>query len=268
MKFSEKLRQPERPTIGEATALDELVRLCLQDNRQAWEEFFRRYIPLIKKAITGKVKGQYDAETCRDTIFKQIAIGLVQNRLLEECRDLNGFSQWLVKISENCAISWLRAKGRLKRLPENAYTEGAISLSEPLDSESGVTLLDILEVSQEKDSELIPEAEKVLDSLESLSNWTQKWLLRLSVAGQYPLTYDEWKSLYTGSGCDKETFAELRAAIEQDLAAKEKKKQESATRSEILWHQVYRLDSSRSLRPEPRDSRLPGRHLQIGRAHV
>jgi len=243
MVFPEKIRQHERPAIGETTALDELVRLCLQDNRQAWEEFFRRYIPLIKKAITGTLKDQYDAEAIRDAVFEQIFMDLVKKRLLAECRDLHGLSQWLATVSENRTIDWLRAKKRLKRLPEKAYNEGAISLFKVLDAESGMTLLDILEAPQESDSDLTLEAEKALDTLGSLSNWEQQWLLRLSVASQCPLSPDEWQSLYAGSGCDQERFAEFHTALEKDLAAKEKKKRESATRTETLWHQIYRLET-------------------------
>ena len=243
MAFSEKIPQHKILCKIREVSLDELLNRCIQGDRSAWEEFFHRYIPLIKKAINQKIKGQAETESIKEDIFEQIVTDLCRDKLLEECGDRKGFHQWIAKVSANRTISWLRAKDRLKRLPEKAYNENAVPLSTPLASGSSATLIDVLLSPQKSTPALAREAESALETLENLSNWKQKWIFRLCIAGQCPLMEDEKDVLYSQCEHDYETFTSLCADIEKDLDSKDNEKQQAAGRAEILWYQIRRLEA-------------------------
>ena len=70
----------------------ELVRSCIESNRPAWEEFFRRFIPYIKKGIQGVlvVYGLQNDQDILWDIHEKIAVKLIKNGILSQCSNPSG----------------------------------------------------------------------------------------------------------------------------------------------------------------------------------
>lgn len=99
----------------------QLVRLCLKNTRPAWEEFFRRFIPVIKNAIKNKLKerGRRDLSDDQDVvanIYEKIVVKLYKHAALKKCKKPSGIRQWLKTVAANQTLDWLKEKSRKKRL--------------------------------------------------------------------------------------------------------------------------------------------------------
>ena len=80
----------------------DLVRLCIENQREAWNEFFRRYIPDIKSAIKGRLRRYgYDNMTHNQDIIwdihEKIVIKLIKKNNLNQCDNPIGIRFWLRK---------------------------------------------------------------------------------------------------------------------------------------------------------------------------
>ena len=81
---AEEIRQGTNNSDLRKISDQQLVRLCLENNRPAWEEFFRRFIPTIKKAIKEKLGLSVRPNLCFDeevlwNIHEKIVVKLYNN---------------------------------------------------------------------------------------------------------------------------------------------------------------------------------------------
>lgn len=117
-----------------------MIRRCLRADRNAWDEFFRRYSRLIYSAIYGILDtyGRSRQTDFVDEIFQDLIVALIKDncRRLRSFKALNGCSlaSWLRQVTIHFTISSLR-----KSLPEARPDEqdsGEEEALEPLDDEA------------------------------------------------------------------------------------------------------------------------------------
>lgn len=227
----------------------ELVSLCLQHQRSAWEEFFRRYSKVLKKAIrrTFIACGARDYARDIDNILDIHAVlveKLYAKGALTKCPDPSGLPSWLIKISVNQTYDWLKKRGRIKNLPTEKEQQFLKRLSTPLGEDQDFTLEDIIE---DEDSDLFRQLQQtyyqlyvecVIDQLADIKNITYRWILRLSILGQLALTDEELESLHIISPLQHNEFIERINSLESLLTEKERNRQDDLGRTVVYWHQL------------------------------
>lgn len=231
----------------------DLVPLCLLHQRSAWEEFFKRFSPLIKKAIRRTFiicKVGYLGENI-DNILDIHAVlveKLYAKGTLTKCTDLSGLRAWLTRITFNQTIEWLRERGRIKHLPLLKEEQSMRSLSTPLGEDQKFTLQDIME---DEDADLFHQLEQiasqlyvecVIDQISNIDNITHRWILRLHILGQLALSDAEIENLQSISPFHGDELDERISALEASLTEKEQERQDNLGRTVLYWHQLRNLE--------------------------
>jgi len=232
----------------------DLIPLCLQHQRAAWEEFFKRYSPVISKTIRKtfiRCGVNYLAEDV-DNIWDIHAIlveKLYAKGALNKCPDLSGLRSWLIRITINQTIEWLRERGRIKHLPLLKEEQLMRSLSTPLGEDQDFTLQDVIE---DEDADLFAQleqvasqlyAECVIEQIGTIDNITHRWILRLHILGQLSLSDAEIENLLSISPLQKNELYERIAVLESLLAEKEQQRQDELGKTVLYWHQLRNLES-------------------------
>ncbi len=232
----------------------ELVMLCLQHQRSAWEEFFKRFSPLIKKAIrrTFIKCGARELAEDLDNIWDIHAVlveKLYAKGALNQCEDLSGLRSWIVRISANQTYSWLRKRWRQKNLPQLQEEQLMRSLSTPLGEDQDYTLQD---VTEDEEADLFAQldvaasqlyAECVIDQISTINNIKNRWILRLHIIGQLVLSDDELKSLKSISPLQHNELNDRISTLESSLAVKEQERQKDLGKTVLYWHQLRGIES-------------------------
>lgn len=156
----EKGDQPrvEQPDLS-VLSNEQLVQLCLEHNRPAWDEFFRRFIPDIiqairKKLISRDCLGLSDNQDVLWDIHKKIVEKLYGRGKLSKCENPSGIRGWLKTMAHNQTSDWLTEQGRKKRLPQRQTENAMGSLSTPLSEDTDLTVGDTIAADSETDDEL------------------------------------------------------------------------------------------------------------------
>ena len=231
----------------------DLIPLCLQHQRSAWEEFLKRFSPLIKKSIrrTFIKCGVRDLAENIDNILDihaDLVEKLYAKGALNKCPDLSGLRAWLNRITINQTIEWLRERGRIKHLPLLKEEQLMRSLSTPLGEDQGFTLQDVIE---DDDADLFAQleqvasqlyAESVIEQISTINNITHRWILRLHILGQLALSDAELKNLQSISPFQLNELQERICALEVSLAEKEQDRQDDLGKSILYWHQLRNLE--------------------------
>ena len=97
----------ERSEIGDA----ELVRRYQQGDVAAFEELYRRHLPLLLRNLARVVSVDEVAEELAQETFLRAA-----QRLPEDVGDR--FRPWLLRVGHNLAVDWLRTAARERNLEE------------------------------------------------------------------------------------------------------------------------------------------------------
>jgi len=146
----------------------ELIKLCIQKNILAWNEFVTRYSGLVYWAIKNKLKKWdylYHPEDIEE-IHQNVFFALWGKNKLEQLKDHSKIASWLVIISGNEAIDYLRYQ-KAQTPPK------AISLFENImQKDKTLTIADTLSAKEPSPSSLaeINEIEKILeDTINGLS---------------------------------------------------------------------------------------------------
>ncbi len=232
---------------------EDLIPLCLQHQRSAWEEFFKRFSPLIKKSIRRtfiKFGVQYLAEDIDNVmnIHAVIVEKLYAKGALNHCLALSGLRSWIVRISANQTVDWLKLRGRNKHLPVRKEYEFMRSLSAPLGEEQEFTLQDIIE---DEDAELFAQLEQiatqlyvecVIDQISTIDNITHRWILRLHILGLLSLSDMEFENLQTISPFQGDELETRITALESSLAEKEQDRQNDLGKTVLYWHQLRGIE--------------------------
>lgn len=231
----------------------DLVVLCLQQQRNAWEEFFRRFSPLLKKAIRKtfvKCGFSYLAEDFDNVldIHAVLVEKLYAKGALHQCSDISGLRSWLARVSANQTCDWLKQRGRIKHLPQLQNEQLMRSLSTPLDEDQDFTLQDVIE---DEDAELFVQIEQVatrlyvecvIDQINTINNITHRWILRLHILGQFALSDAELEDLQSISPLKHNELHDCICALELSLAEKEQERQECLGKTVLYWHQLRGLE--------------------------
>ena len=231
----------------------DLIPLCLQHQRSAWDVFFNRFSPLIKKSIrrTFIKCGVRDLAENIDNILDihaDIVEKLYAKGALNKCPDLSGLRAWLNRITINQTIEWLRERGRIKHLPQLKEEQLLRSLSTPLGEDQEFTLQDVIE---DEDADLFAQQEQiaaqlyvecVIEQISTINNITHRWILRLNILGQLALSDAELENLQSISPFQLRELNERICALEASLAEKEQSRQDGLGKSVLYWHQLRNLE--------------------------
>lgn len=241
-------RQPQGSTNRTYLSDSELVRLCLEKNRPAWEEFFRRYIPLIKKTIKRKLwKHGYGYVTDDQDILCDIHAKIVENLygrgMLRKCVNAEGLRFWLITVASNQTTAWVIEQGRDKRLPQKQTEDALRSLSEPIRGAADLTIGDSIAADDQQEEDLLDYAENVLEIISKDGTDKNFWALRLSLIADLPLTATDIAKL--AELCDAEE-SEIRSRIAemmQQVEVKEDRRKAAQGRAILCWHELRRLEA-------------------------
>ncbi|MDD2900086.1 MAG: hypothetical protein PHI31_15390 [Desulfuromonadaceae bacterium] len=232
---------------------NDLASLCLLHQRSAWEEFFRRFSPLIKKAIRRtfiRCGVRHLAEDIDNIlhIHAMLVEKLYAKGVLLQCNDLSGLRSWLVRISVNQTFDWLKQRGRIRHLPQRQDEQLMRSLSTPLGDEQDFTLQDVIE---DEDAELFVQLEQaatqlyvecVIDQISTIGNKTHRWILRLHILGQLSLSDVELEDLLSISPFKRDELDNKISVLEQILAKNEQDRQDEIGKTVLYWHQLRGLE--------------------------
>lgn len=232
----------------------DLIPLCLQHQRDAWEEFFKRFTPVISKTIRKtfiKCGVSYLADDVDNIwdIHASLVEKLYAKGALNKCPNLSGLRAWLVRITINQTIEWLRERGRIKHLPLLKEEQLMRSLSTPLGDDQEFTLQDIIE---DEDADLFVRleqvasqlyAECVIEQIATIDNIAHRWILRLHILGQLSLSDAEIENLQFISPFQQDELSERITALESTLAEEEQERQDALGKTVLYWHQLRNLES-------------------------
>ena len=229
----------------------DLVKLCLKNKREAWNEFFRRYIPDIKSTIKGRLRRfGYDNMTHNQDIIwdihEKIVIKLIKKNILNQCDNPIGIRFWLKKIATNQTLDWLIEQGRRKRLPQKQIENSMLSLSNPVAANSNLNIEDTISSDPVSNNKLQLRIEAALKHITEIKNPKKKWVLRLSIIYSLPLSQKEYDDLVDFSGYSK---IELKKRLDEMMLNIEKKEQQRVRESGkaiLFWHEIRRLESALS----------------------
>jgi hypothetical protein len=240
-------RQQGNPCLADLPD-NELVSLCLENQRPAWEEFFRRYISLIKQAIKSKLRDHGYGQVSDDQdilwdIHGKIVEKLYGRGLLRQCVNIEGIRPWLKSVAQNQTTDWVIEQGRKKRLPQRQAESSTVSLSEPIKGTSGLTLGDMMSEHDESDDDLKVYVESVLDRIGKAGEDRKLWVLRLSIISQLPLTAEDIARLSRFSGHNESEVRSRIAFMMQQVEVKEEKRIAAMGKAILLWHEIRRLEA-------------------------
>lgn len=225
----------------------QLVESCLNNNRNAWEEFFRRFIPDIKRGIQSKLieNGLSSLIHKKDVladIHEKIVIKLYKEGKLIQCRNINGIIPWLKTIARNQTVDWIKAENRNKRLPKKESELNTLSLSEPLNGNSHLT---IGETILDESSNFIfkKDLDDLFNKIVDIKDEQKYWIFRLSIISTLPLSNNEINELSKYNNITSDQLKSKLNIAYQLVKKKEAKRLESLSKAVLNWHVIKRLKS-------------------------
>ncbi|MBN1224818.1 MAG: sigma-70 family RNA polymerase sigma factor [Candidatus Aminicenantes bacterium] len=177
----------------------DLINLCLSNDGQAWEKFFRRFTPIIKKEIIrvlvskGLSRLAYDKMTVED-IYMRVVLSVWWENNLAGLEDHSKCKDWLKKVSEHKTLDWLRSFSRKKNLSKKQGEESALSLYTPINKDESLLLEGTISPTTSHDPETHIELRDTLAEIEKLKPH-EMWCLRLKVMFYDPLNGKELAEL-------------------------------------------------------------------------
>jgi DNA-directed RNA polymerase specialized sigma24 family protein len=230
----------------------QLIEGCLEgngkENRSAWNEFFRRFIPCIKEGIREQLKSCRRLDLCYNQdvlldIHEKIVIKLYSRSVLRQCTNPSGARSWLKTVAHNQTIDWLMEQGRKKRLPQRQAENSMVSLSAPLWEDCNLTIGDTIAASPKADEELTVYVENVLDTMVEIQNQKKLWVLRLGILLHLPLSCEELDELAIFTGRSVDTLQQRLTEMMKGVEAKEEKRINAAGKAVLLWHEIRRMEA-------------------------
>lgn len=250
---SEKTREkPENclPDLKEISD-QEVVRLCIARRRDAWEEFFTRFDPVLREAITRTLKKHAvrnyfyfnDDDEAVWEIHEKIVTRLYRDGLLAKCSDTAGVGRWLWTVAVNQTKDSLKGQGRQKKLPEQSTEVGMRSLDAPLFEDSETTFGEMLADETTVERNEAEYAEAVLNALDQMQDRKKYWILRLGILAVLSFTPEEMDDLYDYSPMAVDAVREKLKRIATDVEARQEKRRVDLGRAVLLFYQLRRLES-------------------------
>ncbi len=225
----------------------ELVERCQNDEREAWNEFFYRFIPDIKDAIIQRLRAFGHSQIFQQDIVwqihEQIVFDLIRDKKLKLCKDPSGIRAWLRTLASNRAVDWIRKYGAKKRLPERVSERTMLSLDTPIDQDNDLTLGDVIAAEPPSNAEIQNYLASAVTEICATSEMRGLWVLRLSVLSQFPLCKEELVKLTGFSGFSMEELTSRLAKIMARLTVMEKKRNVAEQVAILYWYQIRYLEA-------------------------
>lgn len=231
------------------TSDSDLVLLCRAGDREAWNEFFRRFLPLIKSSIrrTLKVYATSDDQSyyygldAVSEITEQLVIKLYPKGILDQLVDISGLHPWLRTVVTNLTIDWLIAQGRLKHAARREVEGGMLSLDKPLNDDTDTTLADTLALDIPSTQEIHDYLEMLLQTVDAKSNRRDYWIVRLSIISQIPLELEEESALADFSPLPPDSAQQLIQSMIEDVERRTKECDSKLGLAIVLGSELRRL---------------------------
>lgn len=225
-----------------------LVDRCLNGDRAAWEEFFRRFTPSILKAIQNHLLAQHRYDLIHDEdvlweIHKRVMEKLYVDDALRTWEDLAGVWVWLKTIVINKTKDWLReTEGRKKRLAQRQAEESTLRLSTPLGENSEKTLEDVIPAESPPDQAVTAYLKKALQEISSMGQEKKEWVLRLSLLLYRRLSEVEVEALAAFSGYSREEVEARIEAMTEEAGRKEKRRAREESQAVQYWCEIRQME--------------------------
>lgn len=234
-------RHAEKPSLSPSDerrlSNQVLVSRCLNHDRPAWEEFFRRYIPRLKNAIrhTLNRNGFFNLANDMDIIWdihQLLVKKLYTDLILKECNDLSGLDRWLYTVARNHTLDWLRARNRIRNLPNlipnESFTDDG---PDPLPDRQSQPPSISDNILQQLQDHLIKEG-KSLDY----------WVFRLSLIWYSRLSAAEIDDLSRFTGKDTGAILQYLGKLDTLLHQKQENRTQLLGKAVFYWYQIEYLE--------------------------
>ena len=95
----------------------ELIKRCLKQDKRAWGVFIDKYSRLVYWAIRKRLAASNLQQSQADIedIFQEVFVTILQEAKLSQLKDPKKISAWLIMITSNNAISFMRKKSIRER---------------------------------------------------------------------------------------------------------------------------------------------------------
>jgi len=228
----------------------DIVSECLTGNKEAWEEFFTRFDPVMRDAIVSTLiarpgRKKYVADDDDDVweIYEKVVIKLYRDDLLLKCTDPTGVRYWLRTVAANTARDWFKSLGRQKNLPGQSEETGMRSIDTPLFDDSETTIGDTIQCESSVTLEDIEFAETLLQDIEGMADRRNYWIHRLSLFAIMPMIAEETDELARYNKMHLNAVQEKVAEIAVYVDEKLEERETDLGRAVLLYHQLRRLES-------------------------
>lgn len=239
----------------------ELADTCKAGGREAWGEFFIRFVPEMRRAIVRVLRKRAgnnlfiaDEDNVVWDILEKIVIKLKQGGL-SGCRDTKGIHPWLRTVAANQARDVLKGEDTDENLPAKDAARGIIFLDAPVVEGSDTTHMEMLSVyglyneCEPFDFESIHLApakndlhDALLSELSKMEDRRKFWILRLAILLEDSLVQDEIDELVRFSPLPE---TEVRAKIQlmiDEVDCKREQREADLGRVVLYHHQQLRLE--------------------------
>ncbi|MFC1812777.1 hypothetical protein ACFL03_08800 [Thermodesulfobacteriota bacterium] len=227
---------------------DELIKLCLDGDKPAWNEFFRRYTNFINQQ-TIKVFVFYSClDLAKDTdvihdVYEQIVIKLYKKNALSQLKDPDKLIPWLKTVVRNKTKDWVGKYLSKKNLPERQAEHSTKSLETPIGKDGARNYIDILPHESECDAETQMKLKKLLIAINKLRN-EELWVFRLKLLFYNPLDKEEIKQLEQFTGKPYKRLKTRLDEIMEKLLKKKNKKEQDLQSSSRVWSLIRYLETA------------------------
>ncbi len=247
----EKMRFQDYPRLSNA----DLVSMCINKDRDAWNEFFRRYDHEIERAIIKTLRRtNYYVENqdyYQDIVYEikePVIVKLYRDKGLEGCDHPERVKAWLWKIAINKTVDWLKQRNAVKNIPKRFIEDTLLSLYTPLNEDEDIILIDKIEDDYESgqidhDEALKNIIDDILKRIEEIDNIRAYWTLKLSLIAHIPLTDKNILALAEFNGMPVEDVQKKLVEIYKYVDKKIQKKEKNEAKAITLGYRILRLQA-------------------------
>lgn len=230
----------------------ELVKQCLLDIDQAWDEFFSRFTNLIKRMIIRTLvsknlhKLASNNEIVQD-IYLEVVNSVWWEKKIETLKEPSKCKDWLETVTRNKTLDWLSTFNRKKNLARKQGEEAFLSLSSPLNKDGTLTLGDTIPDPEPP----IPTTTEILDELlKEMGNLEPRelWALRLKVLFYDPPSEEEIAEL---SGLIQRSVEEVLSALDalmEKLLERNSKREDNSDSAGRVYSIILNLQNRRLIK--------------------
>lgn len=223
--------------LVKAFSTQELVQACLLHDQEAWKEFLRRYVSLIKKMIKNNLHRyqcpQWNDIDVIEDIWVMIFEKIYAGNGLALCTHFDNFEGWLWSIANSKTVDYCRAKRR-----SGQYD---IQVKDDADKDVFATVNWFEQLMNAEEN--MKYLNNAMVELSELDNDKIKWTIRLLIMAEEPLSHAEIEALAQTFKCyNAKTIREKLQKIQRRLYSEISEKQKDGERADKIWHEIMKLE--------------------------